>query len=648
MHTLFRVKDFGSLFLRRWRNAFSTILFYIVQFLLVVWIFGNSYAMVVSCSTTMFQLRRKEPNRAEDYMTMCAMSLLLCLLAFAAGLNVWLCAVLNFAVPFFLVLWRCSQFTPKGHLGYAMTFVFLELRPPTLEQLPTQLAAVAFCCVLLVVALILNARVQHISSDPAQQITRSLLRLAQLLDGLADGSDARSAGRELYELARGFHRMGYDRRHLLELPDRQKRFYHLFALLFQRASYLVTDQEAWEGARETPGFSHTMHTLAELVRQLSQADDPASRRQLAQRIQSLLDHTDLPQGRLRIFCRSVLHTLLLLCRESLHPRHGVSWHQVPWSAVWQDLRQRLSPNRFELRFALRLAVVMTVSCTVSYLWEFEHTYWFPLHAYLLLQPSYEESAHRMVTRPVGTAIGCVLVHLVYPYLPGLPGVFFFSLVMISLMYCCTPGTWVHPIFSTAFALTMATLTVQETEAIWLRLLYLAMAVALVLVVNRFLLPNRRAPQFRRNLQELYHLQSTYWTVIRRSLRQPVEPALFSELLSQFHMVYHEAVQYTNHLPPNEAAFHRPRLVVLWNMFSELEQAESLIQSGAVTPAEVPALDGLAAALEARISPLRNLAGLRPEGLPRDELYYVLDRYLENARALTASEKIGNGGHLSPS
>ena len=42
-------------------------------------------------------------------------------------------------------------------------------------------------------------------------------------------------------------------------------------------------------------------------------------------------------------------------------------------------------------------------------------------------------------------------------------------------------------------------------------------VVLVLVVNRFLLPNRREPQFRRNLQELFRLQSTYWAVIRRSL-----------------------------------------------------------------------------------------------------------------------------------
>jgi len=443
-----------------------------------------------------------------------------------------------------------------------MTFVFLELRPPTLEQLPTQLMALTFCCVLLVAALMLCGRVLHISSDPSGQISASLTRLAQLLDDLAEGGDGRSAGKELYDLSRGFHRMGYDRRRLLQLPDRQKRFYHLFALLFQRASYLVTDRDAWEQAQKTPDFANVMHTLAALVRRLQSARDSADRQTLAVTIQDLLIRTKLPQSRLRIFYRNVLHTLLLLCQESFQTQRAPLLQPIPWAAVWQNLRQRLSPGRFELRFALRLAVVMTISCTVSYLWEFEHTYWFPLHAFLLLQPSYEESAHRMVTRPVGTAIGCALVHLVYPYLPGLPGVFFFSLVMISLMYCCTPGTWVQPIFSTAFALTMATLTVRESDAIWLRLMYLAMAIALVLVVNRFLLPNRRESQFRRNIQELYRLQSAYWAVIRRSLRQPVDPALFSELLSQFHMIYHEAAQYAAQLPQERSSFHGARLLVM--------------------------------------------------------------------------------------
>ena len=627
------IKGFPALFWRRWKGAFSTILFYVVQFLLVIWIFGSTYAMVVSCSTILFQLRRKEANRLEDYAAMCLMSLLLCLLAFAAALNVWLCAILNFVVPFFLVFWKCSQFTPKGHIGYAMTFVFLELRPPTLAQLPTQLAAVGFCCLLLVVALLLNAKVTHITNDPASQISASLLRLADLLDGLADGGDDKAAGKELYDLARSFHRKGYDRRHLLHLPDQQNRCYHLLALLFQRASYLVTDGPSWQAATATPAFAHTMHTLADVVRQLQGAWEPAARQRLAARIQALLDHTELPQGRLRIFYRSVLHTLLLLCRESFHAQHDPFFRKVPWRAAWSSLCQRFSPARFEFRFALRLAVVMTISTTVSFLWEFEHTYWFPLHAFLLLQPSYEESAHRMVTRPVGTAIGCIIVHLVYPWLPGLPGIFVFSLIMISLMYCCTPGTWVHPIFSTSFALTMATLTVQETEAIGLRLMYLAMAIALVLVVNAFLLPNRKEPQFRRNFQEFYRLQAYYWEVIRRSLRQPVDPALFSELLSQFHMVYHEAAQYTDHQSPEEADYHRKRLVILWNMFSELEQTEGLIQSGAVTPEEQAALDGVAAALEERICPLTDLNGVPAETLPQGELCYVVRRYMENAQAL---------------
>ena len=240
----------------------------------------------------------------------------------------------------------------------------------------------------------------------------------------------------------------------------------------------------------------------------------------------------------------------------------------------------------------------------------------------------------MVTRPVGTAIGCLLVHLVYPYLPGLPGVFVFSLAMIALMYCCTPGTWVHPIFSTSFALTMATLTVEKTEAIQLRLLYLAMAVALVLVVNRFLLPSRRDQQFTRNLRSLFYLQSVYWGVVGRSLREPVDPALFSELLSQFHMVHHEASAYIAQLPPEEGAGHHTLQLTMWNMFSELEQMECLVQTGALTEAEYRPLGELAAALRLRLSPPQeSLAALTADGLPAGELRGMAQRYLENTRLL---------------
>ena len=237
----------------------------------------------------------------------------------------------------------------------------------------------------------------------------------------------------------------------------------------------------------------------------------------------------------------------------------------------------------------------------------------------------------MITRPVGTVIACLLVHIIYPYLPGLAGVFIFSLVMIALMYCCTPGTWVHPIFSTSFALTMATLTVGEMEAIELRLFYLALAVILVLIVNCFLLPSRREQQFTRNIHSLFYLQSVYWGVVERSLREKIDPALFSEMLSKFYMVYHEVVSYINMLPLEEKENYNTMQITMWNMFSELEQVECLVQLGALTKEEYLPLGELSEKIRSQLSPPKeSLTYVKTDKIPAGELKNMIKNYLNNA------------------
>lgn len=367
------LRGFPALFCSRLKGAFPTIFFYILQFLLVSVLFGQRYIIVITCSTTLFQLRHKQYNSPWDYTRMFLVSLLLCLLAYAATRNVVLCVLLNLAVPVVLVFWKSSQFTPKGYLGFAMTFVFLELRPPTPEEFPTLFLATLFCSVLLLPALALHARLSPQAPDPANQLEASLLRLSRLLERLAREGDDAAARKELYDAAQTFHLMGHNRRRMFRLPDRERRHYHLFALLFQRASYLVTDEAAWLEARKNPAFPQVMDTLSRLIRRLQETRDPAGLEELAGEVQELLDRSQLPQGRLRIFYRSVLHMLLLLCREPLsatRPPYRLPSRQE----LWMGLRQRLSPESFEFRFALRLAVVLTVSCTVGFLWDFEHTY----------------------------------------------------------------------------------------------------------------------------------------------------------------------------------------------------------------------------------------------------------------------------------
>lgn len=627
-------KKFTLLFRERLLTALPTIAFFISIFLLVSALFGTQYTMAGISLSALFQIRRTKRNSLRDLAELFFGPVVLCCLAFLATQNVWLCILLNFIVPFLLVFLTSSQFAPKAYFGFAMTFIFPELRPPAPEEFPIQLLAMAFCSALLVIALICYSKLNQKPADPISEVARSLDRLANLLDALADGKDYKPILAEFHELAWHFHRNGYDRRRLLQPPDTKRQVYHMLGLLFQRAAYLIED-ESWLDSQSDPAFAETMHTLAALVRRLRSAARSEERASLRSALQVQLSCTNLPEGRLRIFSRGMLHMLLLLAREKTSSPQRSSWQQVPWRAVLESLRQHFSLDRFEFRFALQLSVVMTVSCTASFLSDFEHAYWFPLHAFLLLQPSYEESARRMVTRPVGTVIGCVLVHLVSPHLPGLPEIFLFCLVMISLMYICTPGTWIQPIFSTSFALTMAALSLGTTEAIRLRLFYLGIAVALVLVVNRFLLPNRREQLFHSNIKELFVLQADYWCVIQRSLRGLVYPGLLSELLSQFHLIYHEAAGYLKNLPSEESSIWRTRLLILWNMFSELEQVECLIQTRSVSDKVYPALNRLADQIQSDLrSPHPTHRAPSLEDFPRDELYYVLDRYLQNSSRLT--------------
>ena len=101
--------------------------------------------MVVSSTTTLFQIRRKRNNTGTYYIKLLFITLLLGMLAYLASRNVVLCVLLNFTVPFALVFFQSDQFAPKGYFGYAMTFVFLELRPPTPEEFPVQMLCLLFC-----------------------------------------------------------------------------------------------------------------------------------------------------------------------------------------------------------------------------------------------------------------------------------------------------------------------------------------------------------------------------------------------------------------------------------------------------------------------------------------------------------------------
>ena len=635
------VNDYMIFFWKRFKNAFPTILFYAVIFLLILLIFGVKYALVASTATTLFEVRYKKSFRIRDLVKMIIISLLLCTLAYAATLNAVLCILLNFTVPFLLVFFQSSQYVPKGHFGYAMTFAFLELIPLTFPQFKIQLEAVAFTSVAAAVAIVIYAALFNRRTNNHKMVRDSAAKLSEILYRLADGEDENEILHQLYEMEQTFQKMAYNSNHHLYMPDRHKYFYNMFALLIQRAVYLITDG-IWAEERENEGSADAVRKLTDFTKKCVDAEDENVRQELKKEVRELTDNCTLPQGRVNIFFRSYLHMALLIIKQvDMREELNGQKYKIPWREVFRSIPSRLSTDSFEIRFALRLAVVMTITFTVSLLWDFEHTYWFPLHAFLLVQPSYEESTHRMMTRPIGTVIGCLLVHTVYPFLPGITGVYVFSVLMVAIMYCCTPGTWVQPIFSTSSAVIMASLTVDEASAVQLRVFYLIMAVILVMIVNRFFFPSKKEGQFKRNIRILIGLQRHYWAVVRQRIRGEVKPEISGEILAHFHMIYNEAMLYLKTLDDDESRDYKVIMTTLWNMFSEVEQIICMVQAGGVPPEEYGRLYYSAGAIMKRLGKDKKSKDSQEDmDIHLDgEAGMVIDGYMENMNILLSNRQL---------
>lgn len=627
-----------SVFWKAFRDASPVIFFFLFLFSVVYILFGMQYGMIVSVVTIFFQTCYKNNNHTFfSYLKLILVGSILIVLAYASSLNFLSCVFLNITVPFVLVFTQSSQYRPKGYFSYAMMFVFVSLIPPdSFQELGMFILVYWFCILFMMISLHTFFHLFFPRSVQKGSLSDLLYEMSNLMFLLVRPEKKTELEHRFQNLLHRFHQVSFQK-NFFSVKTKNKQIHDMVNTLLQRFSYLLTDDE-W---REELDPEHVLlfGRMATFLREIASETDRESRRHQIKTAQMHLDQMIVPEGRVRIFCRSMLHILILILKTEGEETPDIrKIHRVSWRGLFQQVRTRFSPESFETRSALRLSAVMSISCVVSYLLPVTHSYWIPLNAFLLIQPSCEESSYRMMTRPVGTFIGCVIQFIVYPLLPGMAPQLVFALTMISLMYCAVPGTWYHPIFSTCYALTLAGMTMQETVAITLRLLFLAVAIGIVFLVNRFFFPIRKEALFRYNVRGLLRLNRSYWQVIRKELDQDMHLSVSSDILTYFHMIYGECTAYLEKNPNLPFSMGvRMLLLTLWHMFSELEQVHYLVRAGMIHPEEEMSFRHMTQEIEQNIYPVihyKALSALKQKIHCREaDVRYALNKYLYHVSLL---------------
>lgn len=563
--------------------ALPTILFFLFLFCTFIWLFGISYVILVSVITMLFKINYQKCLTAKQFLLLIVTQFLMMTLGFFATLNLTFCIILNMVVPFVLVLLQSSQFNQMGYFANAMCFTFIQLRSVGVEGFTVQLAAMAYGLGVLALALIICS-VKNKKPQDFSQASKGLLLLAEALRKCLDKSDDKpDLGLQdsewkadiVFEVLQGLYKEAYKSRGLTRVVTIQGRIQYMFALLFQRAVYFITNPNQVRAIVGAPQGS----LLSRLADYMELAGGEGFRQSgLADKGKELLDEIEGKEDIPSLFAQNFLRLFLLILeniRQMDEKEAPKGWHKPDYKRPMRHLKT----DAFETRFALRLSVVLTLGFACNMISQADHGYWLVLNAFLLLRPMYEDSAYRMRTRFIGTAAGCILMQFLLPLLHGsVTGHLVFAVLMAAGLYMEAAGTWIQALFSTCFGLTLTTLAIPHTLAIELRIFYVALAVCLVLVVNRFFFPTSLKSQFQYNLQQLFHIHHIYLCLLSDSLIKQVDYGSICDVQIKYHLVHDQILQYLNKKENTKTDFVRELLWISWHMVSETEQMLYLINN----------------------------------------------------------------------
>lgn len=589
---------------RNWAAAFPVIFVSLFMFFSILCLFGIGQVIMVSFLTLLFRTKSKKDFSLHDLLHCYGIMLLVCLAAYLATLNLILCFFLNLLVPFAVVFLLTDKFNPKAYFVYGMEFVFLQLRPIPLSQVPLRVFALLYAFLSITVLLYLHSRIirkrRHYGT-----VRKGMNNLGRQMKKLAAGGKDPRDKEELEQMMLHMNQVIYSSRNYTYLSNGYGTVNYYFMLVFQRFQYLadeMLDQQNIASGKNKKYFLKLSGICFCIEKSMNQKDNSSLITELEDFIREECLNTQKLQEGMREILELLCFSLKKITEVKMN-RPAREWKIPDISHKLKGIRSHIHLDQFHMRFALRLSIVLCISFTVSRITGLEHSYWYPMSSFLMLMPYSEESMMKVNNRMIGTIAGLGVTFLLTEIFKSLAGHIVIIVVMTCFMYYVPVTSWTMPMYSTCYGMALTTLSLPRGEAMELRILYVAAAVVTVLLANRFLLPITARSEFLKSVNSLLDIDESIMKEVRKG--RDVDQNVIRELLVRFQLVSNEIRNYIEkNLAPEEKEFYQQLLPVNAQLVSEMEQIGAYMRKRKIVPEQNLMLEELLRNIEQALRRIR--------------------------------------------
>ncbi|MDO5707482.1 MAG: FUSC family protein [Andreesenia angusta] len=489
--------------LKRLKMAFPTAIVLWISFIIILKLFGSQFAILGFYMSLFYLIRSYTKFEYKKYLKDVSFQFILAILAVLASQNAILQFIMNAIIVFFIAYVFFSQASPTGYIIYFIEFIFLQLRPLELNEIPKLSLLLIVFYIIIFIVFFIRDRFKNIETEAQSLIDESLNIIIEYLESL----NSEKFDNEIIDRMDSIISSLYDSFHnSMIFPSKIKRrniteYYMIVILKRVKIFHEVLNAEELRVHRE---YIYENISILKYLKENLRDNREEALNKVTIAIEEINPEDEFVK---RNFAGILLFLKMIIIEDyrlmnSFNSQFRMNISMTKEFIKNYKIKLYFQMNEFRFAFALRLATVTSLTMLASSFISTNYSYWLPINAVFLVKPLYEESRIYIKNRLIGTLVGSIVLAILLSQFGT--KAFCFAVFFISsyLFYATPANNWTRNLWSTLFGTSLVAISLGVGKAIELKIFYIILASLVALFANRFFLPKDRLTVYRNNYKNI--------------------------------------------------------------------------------------------------------------------------------------------------
>lgn len=461
------------------------------------------------------------------------------ILATIATLNTATSIILNFLVPFLLVMLLSDELSPKRYFIYGLFFVLLQNTfPVTLSILPNRMIAMVYG---LVVVFIFNLIINKLNK---KNIYSSLIQsgfstLSKRVKLLAKNRLSEQTHNPLFNITNKLSIKLYNDAHeKTGTLNAKEDCYFQFILLLEEIDQL-TNTIYKENTVLEENDQKFYHELGHIFALIGEGYAKSDNKQLLEQIDNFVKNYSLSNEKLDFDWKYIIDKLKNVLTHYLNPQKETNLKDA-FKLKKVQLKRSFSFKSSHLRFAIRVSLVIGFGFIIAHLIPVTNTYWLPITAYTTMFPFFEDELKKMSSNIVGAVLGAICFIGIFQFIPSEPFSMLFMFFALLMIFSLSSDV-LKTVMGTQLALVLNSSISNKIFLMDLRISLVVVAIILTYVIDKFILHTNHYDGLKHKIHELIYKNKMIVKELRKSLIGNTNSRYLDELLLESYLIENEII-----------------------------------------------------------------------------------------------------------